>query len=140
MIELNFSDKKKPLAVVRRNDPIAVFRAALKQQLCTVVSAQQNETLTVSRRRYSNGKPTTIDVPVRQWWWIDDDAYFLTLRYSSQIIRIRDHETINCGGTLNDVQSVLQRIMEALDEEDEDVMAALNTAYERTRWKKHKNV
>lgn len=140
MIELNFSDKKKPAAEVRRNDPVKVFRAALQQQCDAVEAELDGETLTIPRRRYHHGKPTTVAVPVRKWYWVDDGEYYLVLRYSSQIIRIRDHETINCGATLNDVQSVLQCIMEALDEEDEDVVTALDAAYQRTRWKKRKNV
>lgn len=140
MIELNFSDKKKPLAVVRQNDPVKVFRSAVEQQLEVVALELTGETFTIQRRRYYHGKPTTVAVPVRKWYWADEGEYYLTLRYSSQIVRIRDHESIQCGTTLNDVQSVLQRIVAALNEDDEEVMAALNTAFQRTRWKKYKNV
>ncbi|MDV7341844.1 hypothetical protein RYZ26_19770 [Terasakiella sp. A23] len=140
MIELNFSNKKKPAAEVRRNDPVKVFRVALQQQLKVVASDIKGETFTISRRRYHHGNPTTVAVPVRKWYWTDGGEYYLVLRYSSQKVMIRDYESIRCGATLGDVQATLNRILEALDEQDEDVLAALDAAYERTRWKKFINV
>ncbi|WP_419798855.1 MAG: hypothetical protein ACNI26_04065 [Terasakiella sp.] len=140
MIEMNFSNKKKPLAEVRRNDPIKVFRAALEQQLEVVAQELKGATFTIQRRRYLHGKPTTVAVPVRKWYWLHDGEYYLVLRYSSQKVQIRGYESIRCGATLNDVQATLNRVVEALDDQDEDVLVALDDAFERTRWKKFTNV
>ncbi|WP_135078316.1 hypothetical protein [Terasakiella sp. SH-1] len=140
MIEMNFSNKKKPLVEVRRNDPIKVFRAALEQQLEVVAHELIGETFTIQRRRYSHGKPTTVAVPVRKWYWSDGGEYYLVLRYSSQKVQIHGYESIRCGETLDHVQATLNRIAEALDEQDEDVLAALDDAYQRTRWKKFTSV
>ncbi|GGF75045.1 hypothetical protein GCM10011332_31360 [Terasakiella brassicae] len=140
MIELNFSNKQKPMAVVKRNDPVKVFRAALAQQLNVVAQELNGKTLTIERRRYHHGKPTTIAVPVRKWYWADDGEYYLILRYSSQKVKIRGYESIRCGATLGHVQATLNRVVEALDDQDEDVLVALDDAFERTRWKKFTNI
>jgi hypothetical protein len=135
MIQLDFSNKSKPATTTPRSDPVDVFRKALDQQIKAVEAQLKDDVYCIQRRRYHSGKPTYIDVPLRVWWWLEDDTYYLTLRYSSQVIRITGHESIKCG-PLHHVKFILEQIRDALNESDQDVLAALQDAHRRTRWKK----
>lgn len=135
MIELDFSNKSKPTATTPRNDPCDVFRNALEQQIEAVDAQLNGETYCIQRRRYHGGKSSYIDVPLRVWWWNDGKSHFITLRYSSQIVRLKQYESIRCK-SLEDVRNVLLQIRAALDVGDEDVLEAVLDAFERTRWKK----
>jgi len=135
MIQLQFSDKSKPPATTPRHNPVDVFRKALGQQIKAVEAQLNDDVYCIQRRRYHGGKPTFIDVPLRVWHWLEGNTYYLTLRYSSQVVRINGYESIKCG-TLVHVKLVLEQIRDALDNHDEDVLAALHDAHQRTRWKK----
>ncbi|WP_038015106.1 hypothetical protein, partial [Terasakiella pusilla] len=79
-----------------------------------------------------------LDVPLRSWWFEHEGEYLITLRYSSQTVAIQGHKSIVAGRSLTDVEEVLTTVLTALDDNDADVVNAVNNAYERTRWKKTK--
>jgi hypothetical protein len=136
MIYLNFSDKTKPAAVTPRRDPIEVFRNSLEQQIDACKLAQSGETFQLKRRRYIGGKEHHINVPLRPWWWASDGVYHITMRYSSQRVEVQGHSSVIAGKTLNDVLQVLTAVLSGLNEQDPDIVKAINIAFEKTRWKK----
>jgi len=139
MLNLQFTDQTKPSAVkARQRDPVIVFKAALTKQIEACRATQSGKTYTVKRRRYTGGKETHIDVPLRPWWWQQQTDYYITLRYSSQTVNINDHPTIIAGPTLTDVEEVLTTVLTLLDDNDVNIVNAVNAAYERTRWSKRK--
>lgn len=132
MINLNLTNKKKQPTTKRRNDPKELFRTSLLEQIDGIVAEQNGQQATVKRIRFHK----EVDRPLRKWWWMDGTSFFLTLRYSSQIIRIKDHQSINCGGSLQRVEKVLHQLLTALDKNDLDLIDAIEKAYQKTRWKK----
>lgn len=115
-----------------------MFRNALQQQIDACRDAQSGKTYTLKRRRYTNGVDHHIEVPLRPWWFFHDNEYLITLKYSSQTVAIHDHLTIRAGPTLTDVEAVLTTVLTALDDNDPDIVNAVNRAYQKTRWKKSK--
>lgn len=132
MIELSFTNKKKTTTHKRRNDPNDLFRRALHEQINGVIAEQNGVAPTVKRFRFRE----EVDRPLRKWWWQTGSTYYLTLRYSSQIIRIRENRTILCGNSLKSVEHVLVQLLAALDNYDRDLIDAIEKAYQKTRWKK----
>jgi len=138
MIDLNFTDITKPATHVPRKNPLDVFRNALQQQIDACLAAQAGKTYTVKRRRYTNGVDHHIEVPLRPWWFEHEGEYLINLKYSSQTVSIKSHPTIRAGISLTDVEAVLTTVLTAIEENDPDIVNAVDRAYQKTRWKKTK--
>ncbi|GGF74410.1 hypothetical protein GCM10011332_30670 [Terasakiella brassicae] len=135
MIDLTFSDRSKPTFTKPRSNPVELFRAALQQQIKAAQAAQDGTALNKPQKRFRDGQYIEEKRPVRVWWWADDGLFYITLRYSSQPVRIRGHQSIKCE-SLAKVETALQIVIDALNNGDTDVLEALEDAYQRTRWSK----
>lgn len=131
-MELKLSKKRKPLkAVTRRPTPRQVVSNGIIHQLGLL----RDPSYKVERYRYcteiEDGEPVRrkrlVKSPPRRWYFEADNKWYLEVRYgSSYVLEIAPGcPSIECGNTQEDVITVLEHLLDMVENGDLDDQIAV---------------